>query len=166
MKKRSFTSALLLGVTAGLRTMTAPAALALARQQPGAERIWFLDSPRTVRVLTGLAVGELVFDKLPFAPKRIAPAALSGRLLSGAMCGAAVAPEDETAGALLGIAGALASSFAGYFLRRRLGRVRGVPDALIGLSEDAVAIGIGLVATSLESASAETAQGPRLVDAA
>ena len=155
MNQRSFTSALLLGVTAGLRTMTAPAALALSQQQPGADRNWPLGSPRTARVVTTLAVGELVFDKLPFAPKRISPAALSGRLLSGAMCGAAVAREDQAAGALLGIAGALASSFAGYFLRKRGGRASGLPDALIALAEDGLAMGIGMVAASLERQSLE-----------
>jgi uncharacterized membrane protein len=162
MNKRSFTSALLLGVTAGLRTMTAPASLALAQQQHGAKPVRFLGGPRAARVLTALAVGELVFDKLPFAPNRIAPAGLSGRLLSGAVCGAAVAAEDEAAGALLGVAGALASSFAGYYLRGRVGRASGVPDALIGLAEDTVAIGVGLIATSLESPSAESADRTRL----
>jgi uncharacterized membrane protein len=166
MNQRSFTSAVLLGVTAGLRSMTAPASLALAQQQPGAERIWLLDSPRAARVLTTLAVGELIFDKLPFAPKRIAPAGLSGRLLSGAMCGAAVAREDQAAGALLGIAGALAGSFGGYFLRKRAGRASGVPDALLGLAEDGVAIGIGLVAASLEGQYSERQYRLRRADAA
>jgi uncharacterized membrane protein len=149
MNQRSFTSALLLGVTAGLRTMTAPASLALAQQQPGAERIWLLGSPRAARILTTLALGELVFDKLPFAPSRIAPAGLSGRLLSGAMCGAAVVREDQVAGALLGIAGALTSSFAGYALRKRAWQASGIPDALIGLAEDGLAIGIGMVAATM-----------------
>jgi uncharacterized membrane protein len=166
MNQRSFNSALLLGVTAGLRTMTAPASLALAQQQPGAERIWLLESPRAARLLTTLAIGELIFDKLPFAPKRIAPAGLSGRLLSGAMCGAAVAREDQAAGALLGMAGALASSFAGYFLRKRAGQASGVPDAVIGLFEDCAAVGIGLVAASLEGQRAESEYQVRRPDAA
>jgi len=149
MNQRSFTSALLLGVTAGLRTMTAPAALSLAQQEPGAERIRLLDSPRAARILTTLAAGELLFDKLPFAPNRIAPAGLSGRLLSGAMCGAAVVREDAAAGALVGMAGALASSFAGYFLRRKAGQASGVPDVLIAVAEDMVTIGIGITAASM-----------------
>jgi uncharacterized membrane protein len=130
--------------------MTAPASLALAQQQPGAARNRLLGSPQAARVLTILALGELIFDKLPFAPKRIAPAGLSGRLLSGAMCGAAAAGADQTTGALLGIAGALASSFAGYAIRKSAGRASGVPDALVGLAEDAVAIGIGMVAASMQ----------------
>jgi uncharacterized membrane protein len=149
MNQRSFTSALLLGVTAGLRTMTAPASLALAQQRPGARRIRLLGDPRTAQVLTCLAVGELIFDKLPFAPSRIALAGLSGRLLSGAMCGAAVVQEDQAAGALLGMAGALASSFAGYALRKQAGKASGLPDALIALAEDGLAVGLGLVAATM-----------------
>lgn len=149
MNQRSFISALLLGVTAGLRTMTAPASLALAQQEPGARKIRLLGDPRTSRVLTYLALGELIFDKLPFAPSRIAPAGLSGRMLSGAMCGAAVAQEDQAAGALLGMAGALASSFAGYSLRKRAGKASGLPDPLIALAEDGLAVGLGLVAATM-----------------
>jgi uncharacterized membrane protein len=151
MNQRTYTSALLLGVTAGLRTMTAPASLALAQQQPGAAKNWLLGSPRTARVLTILALGELIFDKLPFAPKRIAPAGLSGRVLSGAMCGAAVVDEHQATGALLGVAGALASSFAGYAIRKAAVRASGVPDALVALAEDGLAIGIGTVAASMGS---------------
>jgi len=147
MKKRSFTSALLLGVTAGLRSMTAPAALALAQQTPGAGRNWLLETPQAARVLTALAVGELIFDKLPFAPNRTSSAGLTGRLLSGGMCGAAVVPEDQAAGALLGIAGALVASFAGLALRRRAARASGLPT-LVAIAEDGLTIGIGLLAAS------------------
>jgi uncharacterized membrane protein len=145
MNQRKFTSALLLGLAAGLRSMMAPASLALSQQRPGNSRIWLLSSPRTARVLTVLALGELVFDKLPFAPSRTSPGGLSGRLLSGAMCGAAVVPEDQAAGALLGAAGALTSSFAGYALRKGVVRVSGVPDPLVALAEDMLALGIGMV---------------------
>jgi len=151
MSQRSFTSALLFGVTAGLRTMTAPALLALAQQQPGGGKVWLLGSRRTSQVLTLLALGELVFDKLPFAPSRLSPGGLSGRLLAGAMCGAAVVSEDQRAGALLGAAGALAGSFAGYGLRKSAGKASGVPDALVALVEDGVAIGIGVVAAKMSS---------------
>ena len=156
MNQRTFNSALLLGVTTGLRSMMAPALLSLSAQQPGTERHWLLASPKTARVLTTMAAGELVFDKLPSVPSRISPASLSGRLLIGAMCGAAVSRDDESGGALLGIAGALVGSFAGYWIRKGAGRVSGIPDALIGLMEDGVAIGIGVAATSTKSEAAES----------
>jgi len=151
MNQRSFNSALLFGVSAGLRSMTAPALLALAEQEKGADRHWLLADPRTGRVLSTMAVGEMIFDKLPFAPNRIAPAGLSARLLSGAMCGAAVAREDETGGALLGIAGALVSSFAGFAIRKGARWVSGLPDLLVALVEDGLAVGIGLAAATMQS---------------
>jgi len=144
MNQRSFNSALLFGVSAGLRSMTAPALLALAEQEKGADRHWLLADPRTGRVLSTMAVGEMIFDKLPFAPNRIAPAGLSARLLSGAMCGAAVAREDETGGALV-------SSFAGFAIRKGARRVSGLPDLLVALVEDGLAVGIGLAAATMQS---------------
>jgi uncharacterized membrane protein len=148
MNQRSFNSALLFGVTAGLRSMTAPALLALAQQQPGKQRHWLMADRRVARALTTMAVGELVFDKLPFAPNRIAPAGLSARMLIGAMCGAAASRDDEKAGALVGMAGALVSSFVGYALRKGIGRASRVPDALVALAEDGVAIAIGMTAAA------------------
>jgi uncharacterized membrane protein len=149
MNQRSFNSALLLGVTAGLRSMTAPAALALAQQQKfGRESVWPLNSPRVGRVLMAMAVGEMILDKLPFAPNRIAPGVLTGRLLSGAMCGAAVSRDDQKNGALLGVVGALAGSFAGYFLRKGAVKASGLPDAVIALAEDALAVAVGWVAVN------------------
>ena len=38
----------------------------------------FLASPRAARILTVLAVGEALADKLPFSPDRISPPAWSG----------------------------------------------------------------------------------------
>jgi uncharacterized membrane protein len=125
--------------------MTAPASLALAQQAPGAGRNWLLGTPQALRLLTALAIGELIFDKLPFAPNRTAIGGLTGRLLSGGMCGAVVVPEDEATGALLGMAGALVASFAGLAIRRRAARASGLPT-LVAVAEDGLAIGIGLVA--------------------
>ncbi len=160
MNQRSFNSAFWLGVTAGLRSMTAPAVLAWTQQRSPDERLWLLRDSRTWRVLSVLALGELVLDKLPFAPNRTSPGALSGRMISGALCGAAVVREDEGAGAVLGIVGALAGSFAGYFLRKGVRRVSGLPDTLIALAEDATAIGIGVAAA--ESGSREEGLKSRL----
>jgi uncharacterized membrane protein len=152
MEEPRFKSALLLGLTAGLRSMTAPALLALNQQRTGRGRFWMLASPRTARVLTVMALGELVYDKMPFAGSRLAPQALSARLLMGAMCGAAVSPSDDQAqGALVGMGGALVSSVAGYAIRKGAGRAAGLPDVLLALAEDALAIGMGMAATAMES---------------
>jgi uncharacterized membrane protein len=147
--------AFLIGVIAGLRTMTAPAVVAWA-----ANRHWLnlLNSPLAVMgstaavgVFTLLALGELIIDKLPSTPNRTRLLGLIGRGVLGGLSGAVVAvsgAQSIALGAVLGVAGAIASAFAGYEVRKRLVRVLKVPDLVIALFEDALAIGGGLLIVS------------------
>jgi uncharacterized membrane protein len=147
--------AFLIGVIAGLRTMTAPAVVAWA-----ANRHWlnlynsplaFMGSTAAVAVFTLLALGELVIDKLPSTPNRTRLAGLIGRTVLGGLSGAGVAvagSQPIAPGAILGVAGAIAGAFAGYEVRKRLVRALKVPDFVIALLEDAVAIGGGLLIVS------------------
>src|SRR6267142_30652 len=147
--------AFLIGVIAGLRTMTAPVVVAWA-----ANRHWlnlynsplaFMDSTAAVAVFTLLALGELVIDKLPSTPNRTRLAGLIGRAVLGGLSGAGVAvagSQSIAPGAILGVAGAIAGAFAGYEVRKRLVRALKVPDFVIALLEDAVAIGGGLLIVS------------------
>ena len=84
--------ALLIGVVAGLRSLTAPAVVAWA-----AALTWFnldhtwaswMGSKITVAVLSLLAVAELVNDKLPKTPPRTAPPVFAARIIMGAFAGA------------------------------------------------------------------------------
>ena len=147
--------AFLIGVVAGLRTMTAPAVVAWA-----ANRHWlnldnsllaFIDSTAAVAIFSVLALGELVVDKLPSTPNRTKLPGLIGRSVLGGVSGAAVAvsgAQSIATGAVLGVAGAIAGAFAGYEIRKRLVQALKVPDLVIALLEDAVAIGGGLVIVS------------------
>jgi uncharacterized membrane protein len=145
----------LIGVIAGLRTMTAPAVVAWA-----ANLHWlnlhnsplaFMGSTAAVAVFTVLALGELVVDKLPSTPNRTRLLGLIGRSVFGGLSGATVAASGAqpiAIGAVLGVAGAIAGAFGGYELRKRLVRALKVPDVVIALLEDAVAIGGGLLIVS------------------
>jgi uncharacterized membrane protein len=147
--------AFLIGVIAGLRTMTAPAVVAWA-----ANRHWlnlytspvaFMGSTAAVAVFTVLALGELIVDKLPSTPNRTRLLGLIGRSLLGGLSGAAVAASGKQSialGVVLGVAGAIAGAFAGYEVRKRLVRALKVPDFVIALLEDAVAIAGGLLIVS------------------
>src|SRR6266850_1931689 len=99
--------AFLIGVIAGLRTMTAPAVVAWA-----AHRHWlnlvnsplaFMGSTAAVAVFTLLALGELIIDKLPSTPNRTKLPGLIGRIVLGGLSGAAVAASGEQSIALGGV---------------------------------------------------------------
>lgn len=108
----------------------------------------FLASPRAARILTVLAVGEALADKLPFSPDRISVPGLIGRMASGALVGAALfaAAERRAAiGAGLGLLAAAAASYPSYYLRVKTQEKLGAPNWAVGLVEDALAEGAGLL---------------------
>jgi uncharacterized membrane protein len=139
--------AFLIGVIAGLRSMTAPAAVSWAARFGWLhlENTWlaFLGFAATPYILSLLAIGELVADKLPKTPSRKAAVPFTGRILSGALSGAALgATNDALMGGLLaGVLGAVAGTLGGYEFRARLVRAIGGNDLPIALLEDAIAIG-------------------------
>lgn len=138
--------AFLLGAVAGLRTFTAPAAVAWAavtgRLALTGTPLAFLGSPVAAWILTGLAALELVGDKLPKTPSRKAPGPFIARIASGAVCGAAVGwPAGQAvAGAIAGGLGAVLGTLGGYAARMRLAGTfgRDLPAALV---EDVIAVG-------------------------
>lgn len=141
-----------IGVIAGMRSLSAPALVAhkLAALQPDplpGSKLHFMASPKTASVLTVLAGGELIGDKLPNAPNRTEAQSVSFRMASGAVCGAALSEAEGKQvklGALFGGLGALVGTFAFFHLRHWLTHEKGLPDPLVALAEDALAIGVGL----------------------
>lgn len=144
--------AFLIGVVAGLRSLTAPAAVAW-----GAYLDWlplrgtplsFMGSFGAVAIFTLLAAGELVADKLPSTPSRTRPPGLGARVVLGGLSGAclaASASQSIAIGSVLGGVGGVAGAFAGYEARTRLGRALKAPDFVIACLEDATAIASGLL---------------------
>ena len=138
--------AFLIGCVAGLRTMTAPAAVSWAAHLGGlpldGTGLAFLGAAVTPWLLTAAAIAELVADQLPRTPSRKVPLQFGSRIVSGALCGAAfgIAGGSVGAGLVAGIFGAVAGTLVGSELRARLARAfgRDLPAALL---EDAVAIG-------------------------
>lgn len=95
------------------------------------------------------AAGELVGDMLPVAPSRLRPGPLGGRLVIGGLAGVTVAREEggpAWLGAALGAAGALAGAFGGFTARRTLVRATRLPDPVWAVTEDALAISLGVLA--------------------
>jgi uncharacterized membrane protein len=139
--------AFLIGVVAGLRSLTAPAVVSWGARLGWLhlENTWlaFLGAPVTPYILSLLAIGELISDKLPKTPSRKAPVGFAARVVTGALCGAALgAPSQALIGGLLaGVIGAVAGTLGGYEARSRLVRAIGGKDFPIALMEDAIAIG-------------------------
>ena len=140
-------SAVLIGGVAGLRTMTAPAAVSWAAYLGwlplGGTWAGFLGHGASALVFSILAAAELVGDKLPQTPSRKAPLPFAARILSGAFCGAVIGtPADMLAlGAAAGALGAVAGTLAGYEVRRRLASRLGGGGIAAALLEDVIAIG-------------------------
>jgi len=137
--------ALLIGVVAGLRAMTAPAAISWAAHlgwlHLGDSWLAFLGYTFTPWIFTALAIVELITDQLPSTPSRKVPVQFGTRVVMGALCGAAVGISGGWAlgGAVAGVIGAGIGTLAGADIRGRLARNFG-QDRPAAIIEDVVAI--------------------------
>lgn len=149
---KHFWQTLGLGTIAGFRSMTAPALLTanFAKFHPqglAGSPLRYLQKPLVATGFKLLAGGELVGDKLPHMPDRIAPPVLLGRLLSGALVGAALYKANHgrtLSGALLGGVAALAATYGSFWLRQKTTDESGLPSAVVGSLEDMLVLGSGL----------------------
>ncbi len=138
--------AFLIGFFAGLRSLTAPATVAWAVYLDWlklARPLSLIGSIPSVVILTVLAGGELLFDKLPKTPSRTSAPGLIGRILTGGVTGACISMsggQGALVGAGFGVVGGVVGSFAGYQARSRIVKALGVRDMYIALIEDLVAV--------------------------
>lgn len=137
--------ALVIGIIAGLRAMTAPAAMSWAAYlgylNLGGSWLAFMGYRFTPWILSVLALGEFVTDQLPNTPSRKVPVQFGARLISGALSGAMVGTSGGTllGGLVAGVVGAVIGTMGGAAMRSRLAAAfgRDLPAALL---EDAIAI--------------------------
>src|ERR1700680_243142 len=92
--------AFLIGVVAGLRSLTAPAVLAWAAHHNWLNlhntSLSFMTSPVAVAIFLLLAIGELIADQLPSTPSRTKPPGLIARIVLGGLCGAGSGAAGST----------------------------------------------------------------------
>lgn len=142
--------AFLIGIVAGLRALTAPAAVSWAARLGllplEGTSLAFLSYTATPYIFTLLAIGELINDKLPKTPSRRVPPQFIFRIISGALCGAAVgaARQSLVLGLVAGTVGAVAGTLGGAAARTKLAEAFG-KDLPAALLEDAVAIILAIV---------------------
>jgi uncharacterized membrane protein len=150
----TYVLAFLIGVIAGLRAMTAPAVVSWAARLGWlhVENTWlaFLGYAATPYILSVLAIGELIADKLPKTPSRKAPPGFIARIVTGGLSGAAIGATSASwvVGLVAGVLGAVVGTLGGYELRVRLVKATGGKDLPIALLEDAIAIGGGFLIVS------------------
>ena len=143
---RLYLLAFLIGVVAGLRSMTPLAAVSWAARLGWLHLentpLAFLGYAATPYILTLFAIGELITDKLPKTPSRKTLVPFAARIVTGAFSGAALgAPSGAlAAGLIAGALGGVAGTLGGYEFRRRLVKATGGKDLPIALLEDAIAI--------------------------
>lgn len=146
-------AAFLIGILTGLRSIVPVAVLSWAARLGWIhlDGTWlaFLSANLTSYILSALALGELITDKLPMTPSRKVPIQFGGRILAGAFCGIAMATPHGAAmlGLILGAIGAVIGTLGGARLRTRLGKGFGMdfPAALI---EDAIAMAGAILVVS------------------
>ncbi len=138
--------ALLIGIVAGLRAMTAPAAVSWAAYLgwlPVENTwAWFMGYWLTPWIFTVLAIVELITDQLPSTPSRKVPMQFGARIVTGALSGATIgAAVGLTVGGLVaGVIGAVIGTLGGAEARRALVAATGGRDLPIALLEDAIAV--------------------------
>jgi uncharacterized membrane protein len=137
---------LLIGVIAGLRAMTAPAAISLAaragRLDLSTTSLAFLGYAYTPWIFTILALVELVTDQLPTTPSRTVPIQFGTRMLMGGLTGGAIGASSGALaiGVIAGIVGAVIGTLGGRAIRGRLAAAFG-SDRPAAIVEDLIAIG-------------------------
>ena len=142
--------ALLIGVVAGLRAMTAPAVVSWAAHlgwlDLSGSWLAFLGNVWFRWILTLFALVELITDQLPTTPSRTVPVQFGARIVTGALSGAAICASRGAplGGLCAGILGAVLGTLGGRAARARLAKVFG-SDRPAAFLEDAVAIGGALL---------------------
>jgi uncharacterized membrane protein len=146
--------ALLIGVSAGLRSFTPLAVISLALCL---ERLHVtgllanLGSIPAAVILSVFAIGELIADKTAAIPNRTSALPFIGRLFSGGLAGYTLALASNATGVaslIFGVVGAGIGTFGGFAVRRYLTKSLGAPDLPVALAEDLIAISLA-VATCL-----------------
>jgi uncharacterized membrane protein len=135
--------------------MTAPAVVSWAARfgwpQLQSTPLAFVEMRAVAYLFTLLAAGELIADKLSFTPSRLSAGPLGGRLVLGALCGSVlqgVSHQSLVIGAVLGAVGGLLGSYLGFTLRKWLVTKGNLPDLVVALTEDVIAIGGALAIVS------------------
>ena len=138
-----------IGFVAGMRSMTPCAALSWAASQGRTRLGWIPNDPAARVIATTAAMAEMAGDKMSFAPDRRIPPSFAVRVALGAVGGWALTGRraSPAAGALFGVAGAIAGTLIGRAARG--GDNRTVPGMGRGFGEDLIAASLATAVVGL-----------------
>ena len=150
MTRNLLLGALALGLVTGMRSTLAPTLVSRALAERDDldqvdEPARTLGAERTRQILMPLAAGELLGDKMPFAPDRTIAPSMLFRALSGGVTAAALAGvrrEPIWLPAMVGATAALVASKIGLALRKPH-QPHALTNAALGLAEDSLALTLG-----------------------
>ncbi len=137
--------AFLIGVIAGLRALMAPTIVSwgagLGWFSLAGSSLNFMSFAVTRYILSFLALGELINDKLPKTPSRKVPPQFIARIVTGAFSGAVLgASRNSLVGGLVaGAIGAVVGTLGGSAVRTELAKLAG-RDLPVAFLEDLIAI--------------------------
>ena len=137
---QAFERAMVLAALSGFKIALGPAFLATARRWPSRQS-WVT-----------AALGEMVLDKLGVFPARYRLPVLIPHTLAGAWVARESLREDGQDDPWAAVAGGMVAagvSIAAPIVRMAANKVLGVPDALLGLGEDYLALQCGTQAMDL-----------------
>ena len=140
MRKSSYERAMTLAALCGFKIALGPAFLATAHRR----------SDRSAWVAG--AMGEMVLDKLGVFPPRYRPSLLIPHTLAGAWVARESMKEDgndDASAAVMGAVVAAGVACIAPVVRIVGSKVLGIPDALLGVAEDALALSLGAQAMDM-----------------
>jgi uncharacterized membrane protein len=140
------TSSMILGAASGLRSQLGVAAV-VTRSDPSLPSTF--RHPWMRRLVLTAAAGEIVVDKLPGTPSRLAARGIVPRLALGALAAGLSARTRRASwlpAAAVGASSAAVAARLGHDVRARLARQ--APALAVALAEDAVALAVAAAGAS------------------
>ncbi len=138
--KRTFERAMALAALSGLKVALGPAFLATSRRWPSRQN-WVM-----------AAVGEMLLDKVGIFPPRYRLPLLIPHTMTGAWVAQESARADGEDDPWIAVAGGMVAAsvaIAAPIVRMAGSKILGVPDALLGLGEDYLALQCGMQALDM-----------------
>jgi uncharacterized membrane protein len=146
---RTLSPSILVGAATGMRSQLGVAAVVL-RADP--DRLPpFLRTRAASRAATGAAAAEILADKSPRVGDRMRPGPLTARFVLGGLAGGLLAHTERrpvVPAAVVASAAAGLGAKVGHDLRARAART--VPDPVVAVAEDLVAISLAAAGTRPE----------------